>query len=138
MFLFFFQNYFFFKVRKSGLNENQIALIARESLMGLNYLHKHNIIHRDIKAANILMKSSGEVKLVDFGVSVITEENLKRLTFIGSPYWMAPEVIDNRTIPSPYDFKADICKDFCNYFFFIFNHHKIRESRRDVDRTRRK
>ena len=99
-------------MRKKGLNEAQLALIARESLMGLNYLHTNHIIHRDIKAANILMTSAGDVKLVDFGVSVITEEGKKRLTFIGSPYWMAPEVIDNRTLPSPYDYKADICKIF--------------------------
>ncbi len=76
--------------------------------MGLEYLHKAHTLHRDIKAANLLVNTRGECKLVDFGVSVISEPGQKRMTFIGSPYWMAPEVIDNRTLPSPYDAKCDV------------------------------
>ena len=60
------------------------------------------------KSANLLVNTRGECKLVDFGVSVISEPGQKRMTFIGSPYWMAPEVIDNRTLPSPYGPKCDV------------------------------
>lgn len=91
-----------------GLTEPELAVVARDSLQGLEYLHKQHTLHRDIKAANLLVNTGGECKLVDFGVSVISEPGQKRMTFIGSPYWMAPEVIDNRTLPSPYDSKCDV------------------------------
>lgn len=91
-----------------GLVETELAVVGRDSLQGLEYLHKQHTLHRDIKAANLLVNSHGECKLVDFGVSVISEPGQKRMTFIGSPYWMAPEVIDNRTLPSPYDARCDV------------------------------
>ncbi|KAN0025672.1 hypothetical protein ACTFIU_010266 [Dictyostelium citrinum] len=90
------------------LNENQIAYVCRETLKGLEYLHHTNVIHRDLKGANILLTESGDVKLADFGVSGLLDKNSKRNTFIGTPYWMAPEVIENRSNPVPYDTKADI------------------------------
>uniref|UniRef100_A0A6B2KX27 Protein kinase domain-containing protein n=1 Tax=Arcella intermedia TaxID=1963864 RepID=A0A6B2KX27_9EUKA len=91
------------------LNEAQISYIIRETLYGLKYLHDNNIIHRDIKGANILLTDEGDVKLIDFGVSAILKgREDKRKTLIGTPYWMAPEVITNKTRYSPYDFKVDI------------------------------
>lgn len=90
----------------NSLEEKYVVVIVREVLIGLNYLHKSNVIHRDIKAANVLVTASGKVMICDFGVSaLLATTNSKRNTFIGTPYWMAPEVA--QSVPA-YDTKADI------------------------------
>ncbi|XP_050948661.1 LOW QUALITY PROTEIN: mitogen-activated protein kinase kinase kinase kinase 6 [Labeo rohita] len=75
------------------LKERQIAYMSRETLQGLNHLHQAGKMHRDIKGANILLTERGDVKLADFGVAAeINASVAKRKSFIGTPYWMAPEV----------------------------------------------
>ncbi|XP_056323294.1 serine/threonine-protein kinase 10 [Danio aesculapii] len=93
-----------------GLTEQQISEVCWQTLQALFYLHQHHIIHRDLKAGNILLTMDGQVKLADFGVSAKNDYTLqKRSTFIGTPYWMAPEVIMCETSKdNPYTSKADI------------------------------
>jgi serine/threonine-protein kinase 24/25/MST4 len=92
-------------LRPGPLKEKYIAILLRELLLALSYLHEKGRIHRDIKAANILLNTKGNVKIADFGVSTQLSSNLsRRHTFVGSPYWMSPEVI----LEEDYDFKADI------------------------------
>jgi serine/threonine protein kinase len=87
------------------LNENQIKYVIKETLKGLEYLHSTKKLHRDIKGGNILLTTDGKVKLVDFSVSAQLNTTLqKRDTIIGTPYWMAPEVI----LQNHYDYRADI------------------------------
>uniref|UniRef100_K9INZ6 non-specific serine/threonine protein kinase n=1 Tax=Desmodus rotundus TaxID=9430 RepID=K9INZ6_DESRO len=92
------------------LTESQIQVVCKQTLEALNYLHDNKIIHRDLKAGNILLTLDGDIKLADFGVSAKNTRTIQRRdSFIGTPYWMAPEVVMCETSKDrPYDYKADV------------------------------
>jgi serine/threonine protein kinase len=87
------------------MNEEQIAWVCRETLNGLAYIHSLHRVHRDIKSDNILLGTRGEVKIADFRYAAqLTSQKTKRNTIVGTPYWMAPELIRGQN----YDTKVDI------------------------------
>eukprot|EP00029_Vermamoeba_vermiformis_P012728 TRINITY_DN768_c0_g1_i1.p1 TRINITY_DN768_c0_g1~~TRINITY_DN768_c0_g1_i1.p1 ORF type:complete len:578 (+),score=148.70 TRINITY_DN768_c0_g1_i1:62-1795(+) len=93
-------------LQSGPLDEGLIAYFLREVCRALESLHGSGVLHRDIKAANILLSENGDVKLGDFGVSGQVSESSKRYSLVGSPYWMAPEVITGKE--SGYNERADI------------------------------
>ncbi|XP_077952269.1 myosin-IIIa isoform X5 [Gasterosteus aculeatus] len=96
--------------RGDRMDEAVVAYILHEALMGLQHLHVHKTIHRDVKGNNILLTTHGGVKLVDFGVSAqLTNTRLRRNTSVGTPFWMAPEVIAcEQQLDSTYDARCDV------------------------------
>jgi len=85
------------------ISENQASYIMACLVKGLNYLHINKVLHRDIKCANLLVNPLGEVKLADFGIARLLENNVTFSTY-GTPHWMAPEI----WAESGYDYTADI------------------------------
>lgn len=83
-------------LRRGALSELYVKIICREILIGLEYLHKTDRIHRDIKSANILLTDKGEVKIADFGVSAELSRTMNN-TLVGTPNWMSPEMLDGKS-----------------------------------------
>jgi len=87
------------------MTENHIAWVCKETLKGLKYIHSLHTIHRDIKSDNMLLSSKGDVKIADFGYAAqLTQKKDRRNTIVGTPYWMAPELIRGQN----YDTKVDL------------------------------
>ncbi|XP_058667737.1 serine/threonine-protein kinase PAK 1-like [Ammospiza caudacuta] len=92
-------------VSQTCLSEDEMAAISRECLQGLDFLHANDVIHRDVKSDNILLRTDGSVKLADFGLATqLTPEQSRRCSVTGTPWWMAPEVVTGQ----PYGPKVDI------------------------------
>ncbi|KAJ5550463.1 hypothetical protein N7535_001596 [Penicillium sp. DV-2018c] len=101
------------------LEEKYIIPIARELAVGLYAIHEAGIIHRDVKAANILIHEEGRLEICDFGVAgVLQSQRDKRSTWIGTPHWMPPEMFATGGEAPRYGSEIDVWAYGCTLFEF--------------------
>ncbi|XP_032241097.1 myosin-IIIb isoform X3 [Nematostella vectensis] len=93
-----------------SLEEDLVAYILHETLKGVEYLHRKNVMHRDIKGANVMLTNEADIRLIDFGVSSeLTNALMKKNSSVGTPFWMAPEVIAcEQQLDYSYDMRCDV------------------------------
>lgn len=109
--------------RRKKLEEPIAKYLFRQIIVGLGYLHKKNIIHRDIKLENILIDNEGVVKICDFGASIVKPDLSKKLEFIGTPAYMAPEMTDcKKTGKGKYTNKVDVWAAGVVLFVMVYGH----------------
>jgi len=92
----------FHLIRKRKLNIKEITFISAEIVLAIEHLHNQGIIYRDLKPENVMLDASGHIKLVDFGLSKIIDDD-RAQTACGSAEYMAPEIIRRQ----PYTYSAD-------------------------------
>ena len=75
-------------------DEERAKFYAAEIILALEYLHQLDVVYRDLKPENILMDEGGHIALTDFGMAKIVEDGKKTNSFVGTPEYLAPEIID--------------------------------------------
>ncbi|CDW85720.1 serine threonine protein kinase [Stylonychia lemnae] len=93
---------------KNSLQEKDLQIIMGQILLVVDFMHSHNIVHRDLKLDNILVRSKQEgqydIRIADFGLSCQIQQGQKLTDICGTPSYIAPEILNNQ----PYDIKSDI------------------------------
>lgn len=95
-------------------SEQKAAEIMYQLFSAINHCHANNVIHRDIKPENIMLTESNSVRLIDFGLSKISMSKIPLHEIVGTPYYMAPEVLD-----ANYNEKADIWSLGCLLYVLV-------------------
>lgn len=120
---------FYHLSRLRRFSEDTARFYIAEVIMGIEYLHSKNIIYRDLKPENILLGLDGHIKLTDFGLSKVVEENnFKTRTICGTPEYQAPEIIIN----SEYDKAVDFWSIGCLMYELISGMPPFHDSDRNV------
>ncbi|XP_033116880.1 uncharacterized protein LOC117116878 isoform X2 [Anneissia japonica] len=90
---------------KRELEEREILLMYQQMVTAIRYIHDHNVLHRDLKTANIFLTKEGIIKMGDFGIAkVMSSNNRGANTVLGTPYYISPEICEGK----PYNDKSDI------------------------------
>ena len=109
----------FFHIKKKGnLSESQARFYGAEIILGLKYIHSHNIVYRDLKPENVLIDSEGHIKLADFGISRVLEKDNyeKSFSLIGTAQYLAPEMLNQK---KGYDFSVDVWSLGCTLYEMV-------------------
>lgn len=103
-------------VKTSRFREPEVAYVAKEIFSGIAFMHENQVIHRDLKSANVMMTVKAEIKLIDFGLCGDARQTPWLKGMVGSPYWMPPEMIRGQPHSYPVDtWSAGVCLlELCN------------------------